>query len=69
MQNKNILDFNMCITLLANVLAGELSDEELELAGAVLTQFGDTLSTISAQREICRESENRLNRQTSASLK
>lgn len=41
------------ITALANVLAGSLTDEELNLLGAALTQLADTLFTISAQRGLC----------------
>ena len=41
------------ITAIANWMAGNLSDDELSLAGAVFTQLGDTLTTISVQRTIC----------------
>lgn len=40
------------VTALANVLAQRLSDEEAALLAAVLTQLGDTLATIAAQREL-----------------
>lgn len=36
------------VTAIANWLACQLSREELELLGAVLTQLGDTLITITA---------------------
>ena len=42
------------ITALANALAGCLCDEELNLLALVLTQLGDTLGTIAAQRACCR---------------
>lgn len=38
------------ITVLANALAQHLTDGELNLLGAVLTQLADTLYTIAAQR-------------------
>lgn len=42
---------NACeITAAANAIACRLDDEELALLGAVLTQLGDTLETISAGR-------------------
>ena len=37
----------------AVAIAGQLGDEDLELAAAVLTQLGDTLATISVQRSLC----------------
>lgn len=44
------------ITALANVLACQLTDQELNLLGTVLTQLADTLFTIAAQRSLCTES-------------
>lgn len=41
------------ITAIANWLACELSQEELELLGVSLTQLGDTLLTIVTQKGIC----------------
>lgn len=41
------------ITAIANALAGQLSDDELNILGATVTQLGDTLLTIAAQRSIC----------------
>ena len=43
------------VTALANALACRLSDEELNLLALVLTQLGDTLGTIAAQRACCRD--------------
>lgn len=40
------------VTALANVLAQRLSNEEAALLATVLTQLGDTLATIAAQREL-----------------
>ena len=44
------------ITALANALACQLTDEELELLGVILTQLGDTLLTISTHKSICSRS-------------
>ncbi len=41
------------VTGIANALAGRLSDDQLNLLGAVFTQLGDTLETISVRRSIC----------------
>ncbi len=41
------------VTGIANALAGKLSDDQLNLLGAVFTQLGDTLETISVRRSIC----------------
>ena len=42
----NMLLITQTVTLMANVLAEGLTDEELELLAAVLTQLGDTITTI-----------------------
>lgn len=49
----NACELTASITALANVLAGKLTNEELELLGVTLTQLGDTLLTIATQRSIC----------------
>ena len=41
------------ITALANALACQLSEDELNLLGVTLTQLGDTLLTLATQRSIC----------------
>ena len=41
------------ITALANALACQLSEDELNLLGVALTQLGDTILTIATQRSIC----------------
>lgn len=41
------------ITAIANALAGQLSDDERNILGTAVTQLGDTLLTIAAQRSIC----------------
>ncbi len=42
------------ITAVANAFACRLSNEELSLLSVVLVQLGDTLTTIAARREICK---------------
>ena len=49
----NPCELTASVTALANALACGLNDEELDLLGAVLTQLGDTLTTIAVQRGIC----------------
>lgn len=41
------------ITAVANMLACNLTQNELNLMSAVLSQLGDTLATIAAHRSIC----------------
>ena len=49
----NACELTTTITAIANYLAGQLTDDELELLGVSLTQLGDTLLTIVTQRGIC----------------
>ena len=49
----NSCELTATITAIANWLACQLSQEELELLGVSLTQLGDTLLTIVTQRSIC----------------
>ena len=55
MKNPNCdpLALTTTVNSLAVAIAGQLNDEELGLVGAILTQLGDTLETIAAQRELC----------------
>lgn len=41
------------VTALANTLACNLTEDQLNLLGVVLTQLGDTLLTLATQRSIC----------------
>lgn len=41
------------ITAAANLIAQNLTDDELNILGVTLTQLGDTLLTIATQRSIC----------------
>ena len=43
------------ITAIANLMAQQLTEQELNLLGAVLTQLTDTLLTIAAQKSFCSE--------------
>lgn len=52
------------ITALANALACKLSNDELDLVAAALTQLGDTLATISVQRSICERNSRTASEQT-----
>lgn len=49
----NPCELTAFVTAIANALTDSLNDNELNLLGAVVTQLGDTLLTIAAQRSIC----------------
>lgn len=49
----NPCELTTTITALANTIAGQLSDDDLELAGVLFAQLADTLLTISVQRARC----------------
>ena len=49
----NACELTATVTAIANWLACQLSQEDLELLGVSLTQLGDTLLTIVTQRSIC----------------
>lgn len=53
----NACEITAAITALANAIACRLDDNELDLLGAILTQLGDTLETISAQRALCKNTQ------------
>ncbi len=53
----NALELTSSITALANAIACQISDDKLDLLAAVFTQLGDTLATISVQRDICEKKE------------
>ena len=55
MSNPNCgpLALTTAVNTLAAAIAAQLNDRELGLVGAILTQLGDTLETIAAQRELC----------------
>lgn len=41
------------ITAIANTLACDLTDDEVNLLGVIFTQLGDTLLTIATHRSVC----------------
>ena len=41
------------VTALTHTLACNLTEDQLNLLGVILTQLGDTLLTIATQRSIC----------------
>ena len=47
------LALTTAVNSLAVAVAAQLNDTELGMAAAILTQLGDTLATIAAQRAIC----------------
>ncbi|MGN0981980.1 MAG: DUF6774 domain-containing protein [Candidatus Limivicinus sp.] len=49
----NACELTASVTAVANALACQLTEDELNLLGAALTQLGDTLITIATQRAIC----------------
>ena len=49
----NACELTASITAIANWLARQLTQDELELLGVSLTQLGDTLLTIATQKSIC----------------
>ena len=52
----NPCELTASITAIANTLACRLTEDELNLLGAALTQLGDTLVTIATQKSICSRS-------------
>lgn len=52
----NPCELTASITVVANALACKLTEDEVTLLGVALTQLGDTLLTIAAQRSICSRS-------------
>lgn len=49
----------MSITALANAIANNMSDEDIELAAVFFTQLGDSLATISVHRSVCSNKSNK----------
>ena len=49
----NPCELTASVTAIANMLACQLTEDELNLLGAALTQLGDTLITIATQKSIC----------------
>ena len=51
----NACELTASITAVANMIAKNLNDDELNILGVTLTQLGDTLLTIATQRSICKK--------------
>ena len=49
----NSCELTASVTAIANAIACKLNNEELLLLASILVQLGDTLVTISTQRDIC----------------
>ncbi len=49
----NSCEISAVVTAIANILFKKLNDDEIALLGAILVQLGDTLETMSVQKEIC----------------
>lgn len=49
----NSCEISAAVTAIANILFKKLNDDEIALLGAILVQLGDTLETMSVQKEIC----------------
>ena len=49
----NACKLTASVTAIANLLAQNFTDDELNILGVVLTQLGDTILTIATQRSIC----------------
>lgn len=51
----NPCELTAAVTAIANTLACRLTDDELNILAAILTQLGDTLATIATQRTFCQK--------------
>lgn len=60
----NSCEISAAVTAIANILFKKLNDDEIALLGAILVQLGDTLETMSVQKEIC-QNKNLYNKNTS----
>ena len=58
MADMNYIGTTASVTALANVIACNLTIDEITLLATIFVQLGDTLATIATSRELC---ENRSN--------
>ena len=49
----NSCEFVFKISAIANAISSKLTTDELNLLATIVTQLGDTLNTIAAQRTYC----------------
>ena len=47
------LEVTWAVTALANIIAKDLTGEEIALVASILVQLGDTLATIAARENLC----------------
>ncbi|MGN0537772.1 MAG: DUF6774 domain-containing protein [Acutalibacteraceae bacterium] len=53
----NPCEITALVTAFSNILAQNLTENELNLAAAIFSQIGDTLDTIAAQKAFCSSNE------------
>ena len=51
----NSLELTSVITAMANTIACRLTLDELALLAGIFVQFGDTLATIAARENLCKD--------------
>ena len=51
----NSLKLTAAVTALANAIACNMTVGELAVIAGILVQLGDTLATIAAQRDLCKD--------------
>lgn len=51
----NSLELTTAVTALANAIACKLTVDEIALLASVLVQLGDTLTTIVARENLCKD--------------
>ena len=51
----NSLELTAAITAIANAISCRLTIDELALLAGILVQLGDTLATIAAQKNLCKD--------------
>ena len=49
------LELTSAVTVLANIIACELTVNEIALVASILVQLGDTLATIGARKSLCED--------------
>lgn len=53
----NPCEITALVTAFSNILAQNLTENELNLVAAIFSQIGDTLNTIAAQKALCSSNE------------
>ena len=59
----NSLNLTSAVTALANAIACKLNIDEIALLASIFNQLGDTLATIAARENLCREETEKIIRQ------